>query len=287
MAWLIFSLISAFSDGIKSIIHRHVMKTESPYSYALIENILTALVFLPILYNEFILPTGLMPWLLLAISSILWAIISVIGFSAYKFTPVSLKTPLSQSRLIFVLILSAIFLGESIFMEKVLGTLIIFAGIIMLTFHKRRFFGRLSDKGVQLTLLSALLFSFVAIVDKKSMEFFTPGMFGFLVYLIPGIILLFFVKKRSIETKSLIKTKWPYVLGVIVLGMLFYYFKLKAYTLADASLVFPIVRLGTFISVIGGLAIFKEERKEVMKKIFAAIIIVAGAILISGQYAIF
>ena len=287
MLWLAYALISAVSDGFKSIVHRHVMKTESPYSYALIEEVLTALAFIPLLYKEFVAPTGIFPWFLVAASSVLWTIIVLTSFNAYKFTHVSLKEPISQTRLIFVFILSIILLAESITMVKGIGTLIIFFGIVTLTYHKGEVFGRLSEKGVRLTLLSALLMSIVAIIDKKAMSYFTPGMFGFLVYLIPGLILLLFVKKRTQETKKLIKTKWPYVLLVIMFGMSMYYFNLKAYTLAEASVVFPIIRISSFISVLGGMFIFKEERKDILRKVIASIIIILGAILISGNYSIF
>ncbi|MGC9310425.1 MAG: hypothetical protein ACP5E4_01735 [Candidatus Aenigmatarchaeota archaeon] len=53
---------------------------------------------------------------------------------------------------------------------------------------------------------------------------------------------------------------------VVVLGMLGYYFNLKAYTLADAGLVFPIIRLSALISILGGFLVFRDERKEVFKK---------------------
>lgn len=277
MIWLIWALVSAFSDGIKRILHRVIMIDESPYSYALIENILTSFVFIPILITEFTIPSGIFPWLLVLFSSFIWTIIALVGFNAYKFTPISLKEPISQSRLIFLLILSIILLSEIITFRKILGTLIIFIGIIILTYHKKRIFGRLSDKGVQLTFISAFLFAFVNIIDKTAMRYFTAGMFGFLVYLIPGLLLLLFIKKRTVQTKKLIKNKWNFILFVIILGAVFYYSKLKAYTLADVSLVFPIIRMGTLISVLGGI-LFLNEKEEIFKKVLSSVIIMIGVI---------
>lgn len=203
----------------------------------------------------------------------------LIGFHAYKFTPVSLKTPFSQSRIIFLFLFSILILSEVITLKKLLGTLIIFVGIVILTYHKRKIFGRLTDKGVQLTLLTAFLFALVALIDKTAMKYFTAGMFGFLVYLIPGLILLLFVKKRTSPTKQLIKNKWPYVLAVIILGAAFYYSKLRAYSLADVSLVFPIIRTSTLISVLGGI-IFLNEKEDLLKKIFSTFIIVLGMLIL-------
>ncbi|PIN74643.1 hypothetical protein COV18_07165 [Candidatus Woesearchaeota archaeon CG10_big_fil_rev_8_21_14_0_10_37_12] len=135
-------------------------------------------------------------------------------------------------------LLSIIILAETVTFEKTLGTLIVFAGVLILTYQHRQLFGRLSDKGVQLTLLASVLVAFVAIIDKLAMDYFTPGMFGFLVYLIPGLILLLFVRTRIRAAKKLITTKWLPVIGVIILGMTFYYFQLKALTCRNATRVY-------------------------------------------------
>jgi len=63
------------------------MKTEDPCSYAAVENILTAAVFLPILYSEFMIPYGWYPWFLVFVSSLLWVTVALVGLNAYKYTP--------------------------------------------------------------------------------------------------------------------------------------------------------------------------------------------------------
>ena len=40
------------------------MKSEDPYAYALLENVLTALIFIPVLYTEFVLPSSGTAWFL-------------------------------------------------------------------------------------------------------------------------------------------------------------------------------------------------------------------------------
>ncbi|MGC9310426.1 MAG: EamA family transporter [Candidatus Aenigmatarchaeota archaeon] len=190
-------LVAVAAFGLRRIIHRHVMKTENPYSYALIENVLTALAFLPLVISEFAIPTAGIAWVLLAASSRLYIFVALTGYLSYKYTPVTLKDPISQSNMVFVLLLSAVFLSEAITAKKLIGTAAIFLGLLVLTYKKRKLFGWLSDKGVQITMLSAFLYAIVSIIDKAAMNYFTPGMYGFLVYLIPGIILLTFVQKRQ------------------------------------------------------------------------------------------
>jgi drug/metabolite transporter (DMT)-like permease len=259
------------------------MKTESPYSYALVENVLTAIAFLPLLYLEFVFPVDYFAWVLVGVSSILWVLVTITNYHAYKHTPVTLKDPISQSSVLFVFALSILFLSESITLLKISGIILVFSGLVLITFKNQNLFGGFFDKGVQLTLLTAFLSSVVVIVDKVAMKYFTPGTYGFLVYLIPSLILIAFLKNRKDETKNLLKNRWPYVALIVVLGVSVYYFSLKAYSLADASIVFPIIRLSTIFGVFGGLAIFEEERKNIFRKIIAIAIIIAGVLLVSGS----
>ena len=286
MIWLIYALIASMSNAIRSILHRFIMLTEDPYSYALLENLLIALVFVPVLINEFVLPLSLTAWMLVLLSSIFWVFIAVIGFYAYKYTQVSLKSPLSESRVLWVLLFAVIFLKEKLILDKVLGIILIFISLIILTYKKQKKFGDLTDKGVQLTLLTALLTAGVAIIDKSALQYFTPGTFGFLVYFIPGLILLGFGKGHFKDVKKILKTKHYYLGVVVVLGFLFYYFNLKAYQIADVTQVFPVIRLSTAFTVIFGI-IFLKEKENVFKKLIATVIIFLGILLLSGNYNIF
>jgi len=286
MIWLIYALIATLSASIRSIFHRFIMLTEDPYSYALLENILTAFIFIPVLINEFVFPLNITAWILVLTSSILWVFIAIVGFYAYKYTQVSLKSPLSESRVLWVLLFAIIFLKEKLIFDKIFGIILIFISLVILTYKKRKRFGDLSDKGVQLTLLTALLTAGVAIIDKSALQYFTAGTFGFLVYFIPGLILMGFGKKHFKDVKKILKTKHYYLGLVVILGFFFYYFKLKAYEIADVTQVFPIIRLSTAFTVIFGI-IFLREKENIWKKIIATVIILFGVLLLSGNYGIF
>jgi len=286
MIWLIFALVSALASSIQSLIHRFIMLTEEPYSYALVENLLTALIFVPVLILEFSFPNSYFAWFLVLVSSLLWVFIAVISMKAYKYTKVSLKAPLSQSRVIFALLFAILFLSEAIVLEKIIGIALIFAALTLLTYKKERKFGQLKDIGVQFTILSAFLSALVAIIDKKSMAYFTPGTFGFLVYFIPALILIAFGKKYYKGVKQIVETKYKFLAALVILGFFFYYFKLRAYQLADVGQVFPIVRLSTLFTVVGGV-VFLKERDQIVKKIVLTLIILVGIILVSGYYSLF
>ena len=106
MLWLVYAFIGAILNGIKVVIHRHVMKTESPYSYGLFENIFAAIIFLPIFIIYFKMPVGIFPWILMLLSSILWTSLVPIANYSYKYTEVSLRAPLTQLSIFFVFVFS-------------------------------------------------------------------------------------------------------------------------------------------------------------------------------------
>ncbi|PIN74644.1 hypothetical protein COV18_07170 [Candidatus Woesearchaeota archaeon CG10_big_fil_rev_8_21_14_0_10_37_12] len=58
-------------------------------------------------------------------------------------------------------------------------------------------------------------------------------------------------------------------------------------TLQEVGLVFPIVRASALVSVLGGIMFFREERKEIAKKLIATLVIIVGVILLSGKYVLF
>lgn len=273
-------------DGFSAIINRHVMKTESAYSVGIVFQLLTCLIFVPFLFTA-TLPTSIIAYLLLFVSCVLWASSAVIGFSSIKLTYVSLRSSFSQSRIIFAFLLGIIFLSEAILLNKVFGVLIIFFGMLLLTYKKGNFLEGFKDKGIQLTLLNSFLIALVAVVDKKAITYFDVGFYSFLVYFIPGVFLLFFMtKERFKNTKKLVKSKWLFLILMSLLAFS-YYFSLQAYKLMDASIVFPILRLSTLVTVVFGMIIFKEERKDVLKKLLASGIVILGALLLSGFYSVF
>ncbi|MCA9495657.1 MAG: EamA family transporter [Nanoarchaeota archaeon] len=280
ISWLIFSIISAFCESIKSILHRKVMITQDPYAYALFENIFAAIIFLFFINRSFF-PNEFIAWFIVLISSLLWLSLSIIAQFSYKYTKVSIQEPLKQTRIIWVFLFGIIFLSEVASLNKFLGTLLIIIGLVYLSYEKKNKFGSLNNKGVLFTLLTAFLFAIVTIVDKYALNYFNAETYGFLVYLFPGIALIIINKsKKNSNILSLIKNFWLIILIVALSSFGFYYFKLKALELADASLVFPIIRSATILTVLGGI-IFLNEKENIVKKIISSLIVFVGILLLS------
>ena len=144
--------------------------------------------------------------------------------------------------------------------------------------HKGENFGKFSDKGVQLTLLTAVLSGFIAVVDKIAVVYFLPALYGFLMYFIPAVYLTPLALKNKREIKSLVSGKMFWVVVVSVITVLSYCFQLSAYLLTDVSNVFPVLQLSTLVAVFGGYLIHKE--KDLAVRFVGAALMIGGTIMI-------
>lgn len=281
MIGIIFALFAAVFKGTEKVLHRYILIDEDSLGYAFIWHVFTALVFLPFFIIEFELPELNMAWLLVLVSSILWASVAFTGFQAYKHLEVSKKTPIGKIKSVFVLLFSVIFLKEVLTTEKIIGTLLIIVGILVLNYKKGKYFINLKDKGVLLTLLSSFLMSIVLIVDKFATNYFKPGMYSFLVYFIPALVLMPFALRKKKEIKSILKNTLAATISTILLGSAYYYLMLRAFKLTDASIVVPIIESSILIAVFSGIKYLKET-KDILQKIISSIIVILGAIILSG-----
>lgn len=282
MVWQLYALISAFSFGFQRIIHAHVMKTEDYIAYSWLSSLLTSIFFLALFFADISIPISLYAWSLALFAGLLWTTITMMGFKSYQLTPLSLIGPLSKVDVLFSLTFSVLILQEVITIIKVLGTVFIFIGLIILTWRKGKFFGRFSDKGVKLTLLVALFHGIVSVVDKAAVVYFLPVFYGFLEYFLVPLYLMPLAIKNSTNIKKLIlNKKFLPVVGAI-LSVTGYYSSLSAYMLTDVSNVFPVTQLSTVISIVGGFHLFKE--KERLPRIIGSIIMIMGSIMILKSY---
>lgn len=278
---LIFVAFAVLFGAITKLLHRYVLKETDPYAYSLVTNIISAIIFLPFVIVNFSLPKDPISYFVLGLASILWAMVSMSAFISYKGAEVSIRDPLNQSKILWALLFGVLFLGEVVTQYRIIGTVIIFLGISLLIWHPERRFGRLSEPGVRWTFGAAILSAIVAIVDKASLRWFVPEVYIFAVYFFPTIILALFIRKRVHHVDYLFKVRGKSVIIAIIMSALTYYFTIKAFSLADVTLVYPLLQLSALVAVIGGILLMKEK-EHFWQKIIATIIIIVGSIIIRG-----
>jgi drug/metabolite transporter (DMT)-like permease len=254
----------------------------SVYSWGLFYQLGAAVIFLPLVFkNISLVPafTNTSAYITLTIACLIWAVLSMSNLISYKHTDLSLREPVSQSKILWTLILGVLILGESITTHVLLGTFLVFVGIVIAIFHPERKFGDFHNIGIRITLASAFVSGCAAIIDKASLHYFNPNFYAFITYLVPGLILLCFARKRLPEIKHLLKTKlWIALMGT-VFSSLGYYFTLKVYSALNITIAYPILQLGVIFTIIAGIW-FLKEKENMTLRILGTVITLAGVILL-------
>ena len=278
-SWLVFAIISLTSAGFSGVVHRYILREHDWLSYIFVHGVLTTLFFIPLVLFNFSLPTSSFSFFIIFIGIGLWTLIAITTAKSFQLVEASERSPIKQTQIIFLLILSYFFLSEVLTFNKVMGSLLIFGGVVLISYKKGAKFN--FDKGFQMTILTAFFTAIVSLVDKTALNYWNPSTYSFFMYLFPAIVFSWTLMKRKDKLITLLKAR-PFILIIAAfLEFAYFYSKIMAYSLADVSTVFPILRLSILVTVAGGIVLLKE-RRNILQKAFSAIIMLIGAIIVAG-----
>lgn len=279
---IIFALIAALSSGIEKILRKIIAININSLTYAFIFQLAGAIFALPLFIIKFQLPSNPNIWFLVILSGFLWAGFAFTIIKSYKHLEASVNTIVSKVRIPLFLILSVIFLNETLNSNKVIGTFLIFGGLLYLSYNKNKVKTLpLNNPGTPYLFASIFLISFALLIDKFASSFFNPGMYTFMVYFISSLFLFPFILLRKQSIKPIFRNKYL-ILMIITsfLSVTYYFLILNAYKFAEASIIIPLTELSVLVTVLGGF-LFLKEKSNLKRKIISTLIIIVGAVFIS------
>lgn len=201
----------------------------------------------------------------------------ILGVKVLEKMQISLYSMIKISRIIFSVLLSYLFLGEKITFITLIGMSIIILGLILVnkTVNKEERKEK-SIKLVILLLISCLLNSISAIIDKKFLLHITSGQLQFwlLLFLTMYYWVILLIKKEKINYKEIKKNYWiPVVAIALVVGDRFLFI---ANENVDSQVIIMTMlkQLSVIMSIMLGKIIFKE--KEITKKLLYSMLIIGG-----------
>jgi len=202
----------------------------------------------------------------------------VLGFKALKLIESSENSILSSSQRIWALFGAFIFLQEKFSMQKIIGTLIILAGIMLAQWKKTRF---IFNKGAMYAILAAVFYAITEIISFYILRGFDAN--SFIVYssLLPVIALIILKPKTLNKFRFYLKPSRALNISAVsindILATIFIFY---AYQIGrNASLIGPLMATQTIVSVLLAI-IFLRERGNLVNKLLGAIVVVAGIILL-------
>jgi len=215
------------------------------------------------------------------VSAILHLLYFVLLQTGYRKADLSIVYPVARGAGPLFSVAGAVLL----FKEKpgwlaITGICLIIAGVIVMTGFRVSKDARLA-KGLEYGMLTGLFIAAYTLWDKAAVvdHHVSALLITFASMLFPLLILAPVMLKRQDEVKQEIRTHWKQVITVAVFQPLSYLLVLIALKSTPVTYVAPARELSIVVGVFFGANLLKEA--DARKRIFAAIVILAGIVLLA------
>lgn len=284
MSWIFLVLLYGLLKGGREIAKKKAMDKNSVMEVLLAYTLLSFILVIPQAPNA----GGLEPkfYFLIAIKSFCMFLAWLCGFYSLKKIPVSLYGILSLSRVLFATLLGVVVLHETMTTYKLIGLILVCAGLLLLKFNPKKDNQLTSEKDNQpeiaaifiiLAFISCIFNSISGFMDKILMRDITSSQlqFWYMLFIIIYYGIFVIIKKIKISP-SVLKNVWVWALAVMfVIGD-------KALFIANANpnsqitIMTLIKQSSCIVTILGGKFIFKE--KGIAYKLFCASIVILGIV---------
>lgn len=282
MLWLVFALVSVCALSVATILQRKLLKDEKSDShvYAIAFQLgCAALVAVYAFIHGFSLPQFLsMPWNFL-LMAVLYGSGTWLLFRALKTTEASEVTIVTSIRAVVTVLSAILFLHEPFGLMRAFGMLLVLGSVILVSWHgeKVRF-----SKGTLFSLGMAVCYGLAVTNDAFILKTADPLSYTAVSFLLPGLFLVI-TKPTALKKLPLLFTKklfWKIALMCLIYSTASIAFYLALSVGAPASQLGPINQMSVVFTVLLA-SLFLNERENIGRKILAALLAVAGVLLLA------
>lgn len=279
--WIVYALATAFFESLNGVFSKKSTKKLDIYTVSWSYRILSVIFLLPIIFFTPVPQITNGFWMALTISGILNTLATVLIVIAFKKSDISLVAPLIVITPLFLTITSPLIVGESVSALGLVGIIAIVLGAYLLNLKGKAtlkpFKELLRQRGPQLMLIVALLFSITSNFDKIGVQASSPLFWIFAMNIVISLLLLPIVLIKKTITKAIPHYKTLIPLGLVsALTMLF---QMIAINIGPVPYVIAIKRLSIIISIVWGATLFKE--KNIRERVLGSLCMIAGLVLLT------
>lgn len=228
-------------------------------------------------FFKFFFPTDWKVYLLLGIACVFYAISDRMNTTVRSGLEASTFSIIKQLSTVFMILAGLLFFKEPFVLKKIIGAgLIIFSNVLI--FYKK---GKQKlDKYIFLGILSNIAFSVALFLDVNISDNFNLAFYVALTLFIPALFITIAekVKLSNIKKEFINGNKKAIIVTSLCWGTMIVV-QLRAYQLGDVTTVAPLCALTVIGNVLVGYT-FLKERDGLLKKLFAAILIIISIFLI-------
>ncbi len=280
MNWFGLACLSAIFFTVTGLLQKAILKRKEtdPVVLAILFQFLAAFILLFILIiRGFSWPAfDLVLILRVVIMTVLYSFGAFYWFKAVKIKTISEIVIISSTRPFWVLLGSALFLGEPLGFNKLLGIGLLSLGVLVVYWDKGLLasFGR----GQVYALIATTLFAAGFLNDFSLLSQFSLLDYLFLTYLLPGIGLVLLEPKALFNIGNFLNNKKCVILTVLLaisslfgMGSIYAAYRVGG----EASKIVPINQSSVVLTVIFA-AIFLKEREKLLKKLIGSFLMLLG-----------
>lgn len=276
-------LASAVSHGLWNYLAKEGKDKES---FMLLLNLTSLPLLLPVfllILPEIYLPLEIVPYLLV---SGLAETVYFLGLGkAYESGDLSIVYPVARSSPVFVTIVAALFLGETISLTGLLGILVIFIGVYIL--HLKGMTREdlvaplryLMSGSSRYAIIAALGTTVYSITDKLGVTTVDPLLYSFwLGFSVTGMMTIVTVKRKGFKA---IRDEFSSPLKVSFAGLLMrggYMLVLYAMSIAPVSYILALRQISVVLGALMGVAFLGESYGRV--RIMGSLVIFVGVFIL-------
>lgn len=275
--WIILYLIFAtiFAQEFKNL--NRTMKNASALT-VLLEFFTAVFALLLSPFFEYKFASGTMPYIIIAIVTIIYAFTDRLNIEArYGLDPSSFSM-LKQLSTVFLVIFGFLFLKEAFIIKKFIGIVIIIIANVLLSVNKS---GKIElNKYFIMAVLSNFLFAIAMFINVNIATEFNIGIYTVFTVLVPSILIKIFNKLsfKDLKEEFNLYNKKKFLM-VSLAWCIMLISSVKAYEYGSISVVAPLLTLTTILNTIYEYLVDKN-RKNLYYKLIISILIIIGVILI-------
>lgn len=277
-SWILFTIIYAIFNGFFQCSKKKAIENNSNYEVLAFFTLVSFILVLFTIKDNILIR---LPYLLIILGKSLIIVIAwFLNLYAISKMSISLYSVINLSRIIFSIILSILFLEEKLTLTTTIGIIIVITGLFLINnISNKNESKETSSKVIVVLLISCLLNSLSAIIDKKILLHITSEQlqFWFLFFLTTIYLTILFIKQHKINFKNINKNYWILITAIcLVVGDKFLFL---ANSIPDSkvSIITILKQLSSIELIILGKFLFKE--KNITKKLLCSILIIFGIIL--------
>lgn len=283
MSWLVYAIISVVCISFAMIIqrvlmHRHAFNASA---FSSLSQFVVAAVLLPFALVHGMSFAGFGAVLpLIIISSLSFGAGSIVYYKTLRHVEASMFSVLFATSSFWVMAIGVIVLHERLNVLQIIGTVLVFASVVLLIKNLRDF--RL-DKGVALGLATGLIYGIAVAASAYVGRKVDVPTWTFVSFVLGGLASLAFMPKAPRSYPSMLRRAYLPMIGLF--GLLYAISILclnYAYRYGPFSLVSPLRQTGVIVTTVLALAILRDERNNIPRKIAAALLCTIGVVLLAA-----